>query len=299
MNKRIVCCTSTGCLKYAPERYRNLDIEQFHIIVNYNDKDYYEGLDLDPIDFFKTLEVIENPKDHLPHSAIPPIEAIKLKFESIIERGYDEAIIITLSSYLGGTYNTIKLVSEDYKDKLKVTMIDAKTTCFGEGLLAVQAKKLVDKGVDTLTIVKELNWSINHQEFIGTCERLDYLIYNGRLKGGKAFVGKLLKICPVMHFNRDGVLEAFKESVGIKKATEEVLNEVKSKIKDRDPKDYYLWHNYTGENTLDYLKEVEKDYGIVCNHEDVIISPVTGCHTGPFLAGYQLFMIRREDEPLE
>jgi len=299
MEKRIVLCTSTGCIQYAPERYKNKGIEYFNIIVNYNDKDYYEGIDLNPTDFFKALETLENPKEHLPHSAIPPIESIKNKFESIIERGYTEAIIITLSSYLGGTFNTIQLVSKEYQDKLKVVMVDAKTTCFSEGLLAIQAKDLVDKGVDTETIIKELNWSINHQEFLGTCEKLDYLIYNGRLKGGKAFMGKLLKICPVMHFSRDGVLEPFNQAIGIRKGTQMVCEKLKEIIGDRDPKDYYLWHNYTGENSADILKEIEKEYGIVCNHEDVSISPVTGCHTGPFLAGYGLFMIRREDETLE
>ena len=50
---------------------------------------------------------------------------------------------------------------------------------------------------------------------------------------------------------------------------------------------------------IDELKEIEKEYGIECNHEDVIMSPVSGCHNGPWLAGYCYFPIRRDDEPLE
>ena len=297
--KRIVCCTSTGCISYAPKKYQEMGIEQFHIIVNYNDKDYFEGLDLNPYDFFKTLEKIENPKEHLPHSAIPPMDSIRQKFQSIVDRGYTEAIIITLSSYLGGTFNAIQLVSKEFQDVLKTTMIDAKTTCFCEGMLAVQAKELVDKGVDTETIVKELNWSIAHQEFIGVCGKLDYLIYNGRLKGGKAFMGKLLKITPVMHFSREGVLEPFAQAIGLKKGAVMAIERVKEIIGDRSPEDYYLWHNYTGEKSADILKSLEGEFGLKCNHEDVVASPVTGCHTGPFLAGYGLFMKRRADEPLE
>ena len=259
MEKRIVCCTPTGCISYAPERYRNLGIEFFNIIVNYNDKDYEEGLELNPYDFFEYLEKLENPKENLPKSAIPSLEKIKEKYQSFIDRGYTEVFIVALSSYLGGTYNTIKLVGEEFADKLKIHVIDAKTTGFGEGLLAVQIQKLVDENVDTETILKEVNWSINHQEFLGTCEKLDYLIYNGRLKGGKAFVGKLLKICPVMHFSRDGVLEPFDQSLGIKKGTQMVINKLEEIIGDRDKNDYYLWHNYTGEASLDYLKEVTRE----------------------------------------
>ena len=112
-------------------------------------------------------------------------------------------------------------------------------------------------------------------------------------------MGKLLKICPVMHFSHEGVLEAFDQTIGIKKGTQMVINKLKEIIGDRNPDDYLLWHNYTGEGSMDLLKEMEKEAGIKCNHEDVIMSPVIGCHTGPFLSGYGLFMKRREDEPLE
>ena len=47
------------------------------------------------------------------------------------------------------------------------------------------------------------------------------------------------------------------------------------------------------------LREIEQKYGIETNHEAVIMSPVSGCHNGPWLAGYGYMPIRREDEPLE
>ena len=47
------------------------------------------------------------------------------------------------------------------------------------------------------------------------------------------------------------------------------------------------------------VSELTKEYGIKTNHEPVIMSPVSGCHNGPWLAGYGVFFIRREDEPIE
>lgn len=297
--KRIVCVTSTSCLSYAPERYKDSGIEQFHIIVNYNNKDYYEGKDLDPYKFFANLETLEDPKNNLPHSAIPPFESIREKFQSIVDRGYKEAIIITLSSYLGGTFNAIQLVSKEFQDVLKITMIDSKITGFNEGLLALQAKELVDKGVDTETIVKEIKWSMAHQEFIGVCGSLDYLIYNGRLKGGKAFISKLIHICPVMHFSHEGVLEAFATAVGTKKGAMMAVEKVASMVKDLNPEDYILFRNYSGEHSADILKQYEEQFGLKTNHEDMVVSPVIGCHVGPYLASYGLFIKRRPDQPLE
>ncbi len=297
-SKRLVMCSSTSSLEYAPERYRNLGIELIRVIVVFEGKEYHEGLDLSPYDFFKRLETIEDPRSNLPHSANPVLSEIAEKYQSAIDRGYDEIIVVTLGSTLGGTYNSIKLVREDFKDKIKITIIDSGIAGFGEGMLAAQVADLVKKDVPTETIVKELEWSKAHQEFIGVCGKLDYLVYNGRLKGGQAFIGKALSICPVLDFTHDGRLETFAKVMSQRKANERMCEELLKRIGNRKSEDYYLWHNFSGEHSADMLKEIEKKYGIICNHEDVIGSPVIGCHTGPYLAGYGLFFKRREDEPL-
>ena len=60
-----------------------------------------------------------------------------------------------------------------------------------------------------------------------------------------------------------------------------------------------------GEGDVDFsalinkLKEIEGKFGVETNHEAVIMSPVSGCHNGPWLAGYGLAFLRRDDEPLE
>jgi len=299
MGKIKVMCTSTGCIEYAPERYRNLDIDIIRIHIYFEGKDYLEGVDLNPWEFYEKLETMDNPKNNLPKTGMPSIEAIRRHYDKAIEEGYDEAIVIAISSALGGTYNELCLVAKEYEEKLKVHVVDSKITCFNEGFLAVFAKRLVDEGKDSETVLKEINWMIRHQEFYGVDGKLDYLIYNGRLKGGKAFMGQMLKICPVVHFTRDGELLALESVRTPKKALMRMCELMKEVIGDRDPKDYMLWHVYTGTSLLDNLKEIEERYGIKTNHEDVIMSPVSGCHNGPWLAGYELIRLRREDEPLD
>ena len=195
--------------------------------------------------------------------------------------------------------NLIRLIAEDFADRMKITVIDSKITCFGEGFLAVKAAEMVEQGIDTDTIVKEIKWMMKRQEFLGVDGKLDYLIYNGRLKGGKAFMGQMLKICPVVHFNEAGECVALESVRTPKKALMRTCEILKDLIGDRSPEDYMLWHVYTGPSYIEKLKEIEKDYGIETNHESVIMSPVSGAHNGPWLAGYGYFPLRREDEPLE
>ena len=297
--KTKVFCTSTGCLEYAPERYQKMGIGIIRIRVLFEGKEYLEGVDLDPVEFYEKLEKLEDPKKNLPKTAMPTRAEIMAHFDKAIEEGYDEAIVIAISAYLGGTYNLIRMVGEEYADRLKVTVIDSKITCFGEGLLAVKAQEIVNAGLPTDRIVKEIHWMMQHQEFLGVDGKLDYLIYNGRLKGGKAFFGKMLSVCPVVHFSREGECCALCSVRTPKKALHKTCEILKEIIGDRDPKDYILWHTYTGTSLIKTLEEIEGEYGIECNHEPVIVSPVSGCHNGPWLAGYGLLFLRREDEPLE
>ena len=297
--KRRVICTSTGCIEYAPERYRKYDIDIIHLIVNFEGKEYIEGVDLDPVEFYSKLETLQDPKNNLPTTAFPPREEVVRAFEKACADGCEEVIVIALSSYLGGTYNFICQIAKEFEGRLKVIAIDSKTTCFGEGFLAIRAAQMIEQGIPTETIVKEIHWMMKRQEFLGVDGRLDYLIYNGRLKGGKALMGKMLSICPVVHFTHEGELCALQSVRTPKKAlirTCEILKEI---IGERSPEDYLLWHVYTGPSLLKELNEIEKNYGIETNHEDVIMSPVSGCHNGPWLAGYGLAFLRREDEPLE
>lgn len=299
MSKIKIMCTSTGCIDYAPERYKSLGIDIIRVHVFFGGKEYREGYDLDPVEFYQYLETIENPKNNLPSTGMPDTEEIMEHFDRAINEGYDEIIVYTLSSALGGTFNKISLVAKDYEDRIKIHVIDTKITCFGEGLLAIKASEFASRGMSSEEILKETGWIMKHQEFMGVDGKLDYLIYNGRLKGGKAFLGQLLNICPVIHFDKDGEIVPLESVRTQKKALARTCELLKEIIGDRDPEDYLLWHIYTGPSLLVTLKEIEAKYGIKTNHEAVIMSPVSGCHNGPWLAGYGLAFLRRDDEPLE
>lgn len=297
MSKIRIMCTSTGCIEYAPERYRSLGIDIIRIHIFFKGKEHLEGLDLDPVDFYRELEEIEDPKNNLPYTGMPETEELRSHFEKALNDGCDEVIAFALSSALGGTYNKICLIAREYEDRMKIKVVDTGITCFGEGLLAIKAAEFANKGMSSDDIMKEISWMMRHQEFMGVDGRLDYLIYNGRLKGGKAFLGQMLNMCPVIHFE-EGEIVPLETVRTPKKALMRTCQLLKEKLGDRSPEDYLLWHIYTGPSLIDTLKQIEGAYGISTNHEDVIMSPVSGAHNGPWLAGYGLAFIRRDDEDI-
>ncbi|MBQ8689922.1 MAG: DegV family protein [Clostridia bacterium] len=298
-SKRLVMCTSTGCIDYAPAEYKKYNIDILRIHLSFRGTDYLEGYDLEPDKFYAELETLEDAKNNLPKTSMPNVEEINAHFEAAIANGYDEVIAVCISAYLSNTYSAVVQAAKAYEDRLKVTVIDTKTNSFNEGYLAIKAAQLVEEGVPTETVIKELNWIMKTQEFFGVDGKLDYLIYNGRLKGGKAFIGKMMSICPIVGFDRDGVLGSMESVRTQKKALNRACEILKEKIGDRAPEDYLLWHCYTGTSLLDQLKEIEQKHGIQTNHPAVIMSPTSGCHNGPWFAGYGLLFLRRDDEPLE
>ena len=299
MSKIKIMCTSTGCIEYAPARYREMDIDIIRVHIFFEGKEYLEGIDLDPAEFYARLETLENPKDNLPKTGMPSFAEISAHFDRAIEEGYDEIIVYAISSGLGGTYNELCVAAREYEGRIKIHVVDTKITCFCEGLMAVKAKEMADRGMSAEEILRETDWMIRHARFLGIDGKLDYLIYNGHLKGGKAFMGQLLGICPVVHFNEKGECVALESVRTPKKALARTCELVAEMIRDRDPKDYILFHIYTGTSMLQTLLPIEEKYGIRTNHEDVIMSPVSGAHNGPWLAAYGLVCLRREDESLE
>ena len=299
MDKIKIVCTSTGCLEYGPEKDHILEkIDIIRIHMNFMNKEYLEGIGFEPEEFYKIMEKVSDIKGNLPHTAIPTREEVGAVFEKAIKEGYKKMIVIALSSYLGGTWNFIRLVAQDYLDKIQIVVVDAKITCYNEGMLALKAQELVDAGKDIPEILQELEWIKERQEFLGVAGRLDYMILNGRLKGGKAFFGKLMSVCPIIHFSHEGVLEPLGSAVGITgalKKTQEVLLEI---IGDRKSEDYVLLRGFTGTSLVERQLKLEEKTGIKTNHPDVIFSCVTGIHVGPWVVGYMYMPKRRADEAL-
>lgn len=297
MAKIKILCTSTGAIQYAPKRYQKYNIDIVDIHVSFKGQEYAES-EMDPQKFYAELETLENPKNNLPKTALPSILEIHSHFDKAVEEGYDTIIAYTISTGLGGTYNAFLTAIKEYDKKIDIHVVNTKGAAFVEGIHAVRAAEMAEKGYSVEQILKESDWAIKHQEFVGTDGKLDYLIYNGRLKGAKAFMGQMLKICPVLRFNREGELEAVESVRTQKKALVRVCELMKEIIGDRDPKDYFLYQVYTGEAMVDALCEAENKTGLKTNHEGVVMTPASGCHNGPWLAAYGLYLIRREDETL-
>lgn len=280
--KKIVCDTSTGGLDYYPHEH---GVKLIRIKIFINDKSYQDGSELKADDFYQLMR--QDPT-MVPKTSQPSMGEIIHFFEDLYEKGYDEVFVTTISSVLSGTHNVIKLAAEELKDKMHIRVFDTKTVCFSEGLFALEADKMIKMGKTFDEIEKRLEEMRHQNTIFFAVDSLTQLVLNGRLSGAQAFMGKLLKIKPILQVQESGHIVSIEKVRNIKNALSSITGKVKDYTNGR-PYDAYIL--YTGNPSLRefFVEILKEDLGLE-NLYEAPSTPVVGAHIGPDVIGLGIFM---------
>ena len=197
------------------DRY-NIGIAPLSIFIN--DKTYKDKVDITANEFFKLLPTLAE----LPTTSMPsPEEYIKI-IDEAVEEGYSEVLCICMSSGTSGSYQSAVLAKDLYFEKkpdskLKIYVVDSVSMSHGSGYLILKSAQLMEQGYtfDQLIQFNE-TYKIKVKHFL-CVDDLNNLIKSGRLTNASAFIGKLLKVKPIM---------TMKKGKGVIVAKERGLNKV-------------------------------------------------------------------------
>lgn len=279
--KRIILDTSTGCLDYVKHPY---DIRIVRLSVYFGDEKYIDGIDMLADEFYKRLN--EEP-DIIPQTSQPsPGELLDL-FEGLIEEGYEEAIVTTISSALSGTYNGLITVAKLLEDRIKIHVYDTKNVCFPEGYYALEAARLTEEGKSVEEIFEYFDSLREKTKIYFAVDNLKYLVKNGRLSGASGFVAGLLQIKPLLQVQPSGVIESIEKIRTTKKALKRVAEKFALEAEGHKYKAFLV---YTGNASLkDFLKEEIKALMGEIELLEVPCTPIVGCHVGGDAIGIGVF----------
>ncbi|WIF94942.1 DegV family protein [Caminicella sporogenes] len=250
-----------------------LNITIIPLIVNFEGSSYRDGIE---ITAEKLFDMIEKVKKLPTTSQITYGEFFKI-FEDVIKSG-DEAVVILMSSKLSGTYNSA-VAAKNSLETDKITIIDSKAVTFGQGLMAIEAARMVQKGFSRKEIADKIVYMRDNMVHKFIVDNLDYLKMGGRLSATQAVVGKILNIKPILTM-KDGLLIYEDKVRGKKKAIKWIIKWLKdNKINFKD-KTIGIYHS----NDLEYMLELKK--AIIDNFDvgEIIVSKVgavVGTHAGP------------------
>lgn len=283
MKKRAVIANSTGSLDYLDIKNENLRLWRMKILLE--DKSYTDFTEITAEYFYGQLE--EN-KNLVPSSSMPSPGELHLILEELEEKGYEEAIIITLSSGLSGTFNSVSIALNAYEGNIKIHVIDSRNAAISEGFLSLEALRLIDEGVETKDIVQYIEKLRTHRKQYFMVDNLRLFVKNGRLSGASGFVGSMFKIKPILEVNETGHIVSFKKIRTQKRALKEMVELV---IEDLQSIENFVVTYNTSNNleglkyVMDRMEEAFPGY----KYYDAPITPVIGCHTGVGTVGIAYF----------
>ena len=183
-----------------------------------------------------------------------------------------EIFVLTIASYLSGTFNGASLAVKEFEDK-KVTVIDTKSACVAERIFLEELVDLAESGKtydELLGIIPTLQEKIKIQ-FIP--QTMEYLKRGGRVGKLSAAVADILKIKPIFEF-RNNVINITKKVIGLGKGISEMLQNVPQKFKK-----LYVCYIHDDSNVQKIVEKVKN----VLKIQNPIVSPVDpvfGSHVG-------------------
>lgn len=227
--------------------------------------------------FYDKLRNKENIKTSLLNA-----EEFKAMFEEVLTAG-DDILAILISSGISGTYQAAKIAAEDLAEKYperKIIVIDSLAASIGHGLLVYYAAKMQQEGKsleETADFITENRLKLVHKF---TVDDLFFLKRGGRLSGGVAVIGTILKIKPVLHVDNDGKLVSQSKVNGRKKSINALFESMNDNVIDPENQVMAICHGDCIEDAEYLAEKVKKEYNV----KDVIINycdPVIAAHAGP------------------
>lgn len=208
-------------------------LEKYHIgiaplTIKLNDKVYTDRVDIQPSDFFLMLASL----DKLPTTAMPsPTEFIHL-FEAAYEAGDREILCITMSSLTSGSYQSAVIGKEYFEENhsdVKIHVVDSKCMSHGSGYLILKSCQLRERGASFQELIDfNETYKTNIKHFLSV-DDLDNLIKSGRLTEASAFIGKMLKVKPIMSM-RKGKGAIVAKVRGSKKVLQHYIDSFKQRV---------------------------------------------------------------------
>ncbi|MGN0817394.1 MAG: DegV family protein [Candidatus Coproplasma sp.] len=198
-----------------------------------------------------------------------------------MEAGKD-VLFVTISSGVSGTYNQAKLAAEELKERFperKMLVCDGWNASLGEGMLAVYAAKMRDKGESIETCAKWIEEHKHNMNSVFTVNDLKYLKRGGRISATVAIAGTLLNIKPILIADPNGKISQYGTERGRKKALTRLANHFAERVIDPENQTVCISHADCEEDAL-YLAELIKERGA----KDVVVQwydICTGSHVGP------------------
>jgi DegV family protein with EDD domain len=258
------------------EMIEKYDLKVLPLRIIYKDREYIDRVTITP------KQVYDNFAQEIPSTSLPSMKDMEDLYLKLEEEGYTHVIAVVISAGLSGTYNTLRLVSENHPS-IESCIFDSKSLTIGEAAIVEECGEMIKAHKSYEEIVKALPEIQSRITVYYAVDTLKYLIKGGRIGKVSGTIGEMLNIKPIISITKEGVYYTYAKAKGKKKAISKLVDIAREALEITPCK---IWVMHGGA-----YDEVQKFSEAIAALPNIIrlsfgeISPVAGVHTGPGLLG--------------
>jgi len=258
------------------EMIEKYDLKVLPLRIIYKDREYIDRVTITP------KEVYDNFAYEIPSTSLPSMQDMEDMYLKLEEEGYTHAIAVVISANLSGTYNTLRLVSENHPS-IETCVFDSKSLTIGEAAIVEECGEMIKSGKSFDEIVEALPEIQSRVTVYYAVDTLKYLIKGGRIGKVSGTIGEILNIKPIISINSDGVYYTYAKAKGKKKAISKLVDIAREAL-ELTPCKIWVMHGGAYEEVKPFSETIAALPNIT-RLSFGEISPVAGVHTGPGLLG--------------
>jgi DegV family protein with EDD domain len=166
--------------------------------VVFGEESFQDRIGLKPEEFYRRLRGSKE----LPTTSQPtPADVVRVLRDA--RREAEDVVAVLLSASLSGTFQSAQ-AAVNRGGLTNVHLVDSRSASLGVGMLALRAAELAESGWPAADIVRELERVKGQSGMFLTVDRYDNLLRSGRVSRGKAWLGGMLDVKPILSIATDG-----------------------------------------------------------------------------------------------
>ncbi len=235
--------------------------------VMFGEETFRDRIDLKPAEFYRRLRLAKQ----LPTTSQPsPAEFVRAFRAARAEA--EEVVGIFLSGALSGTLGSAQAaVSAAGVDRVHI--VDSRSASLGIGLLALRAAELADEGWGAEDIARELSRVRDQSGVFLTVDTYENLIRSGRVTRGKAWLGGLLDIKPILEVDLAGRIQRVDRARGRAQLVDRVLELIDAAL---TPRPSQLRIGIVHAEAPEVAERLRTALTAAYSPKDVVVGPATG-----------------------
>ncbi|MCD8119116.1 MAG: DegV family protein [Lachnospiraceae bacterium] len=190
----------------------------------------------------------------------------------------EDIYVVTLSERLSGSYASAETARQMYLDEYggkNIFLVNSKSACCGEGLIAMKICELAGNGTSFEEVVSRIETFREEMNTYFVLETLETLRRNGRLSNLTALIVNTLNIKPVMAATPEGEICKRKQARGMDRALDLLASIAVSEVKNPQEKILAITHV----NCPERAKKLGEKFRSLNMFKDVVIAAAGGLST--------------------